>query len=153
MNKQEEAVSRFKGPLNCSQSVFLTFAPLSGLDEKTALKLATPFGGGMAHLGEICGALSGAMMVIGLKTGMSKEQDVEAKDKTYSLCQELFSRFAKRNRSLKCRDLIGYDFSIHGQFEKAKESMVFERICPKFVRDAVEILEELFKETRIPESH
>lgn len=150
MAKAEQAINSFKGTFNCTQSVFSSFAPELGLERDTALKVATPFGGGIARMGEVCGAVTGAMMVIGLKYGMYEEEDLEAKERTYEICQELASRFKTRNSSLKCRELIGYDLSNPEEHKKAEEEGVFNTKCTKFVRDAVELVEELFKKEKNP---
>lgn len=143
MNKAEEAVHSFNGNFNCAQSVFSVFAPELGLERETALKIATSFGGGIAHLDELCGAVTGALMVIGLKHGMVKDEDLEAKEKTYALSQEFAAKFKSRNGSLRCTELIGYNLSNTEDYEKAEEADVFNTRCTKFVKDAVEILEEL----------
>ncbi|MFB0564506.1 MAG: C-GCAxxG-C-C family protein [Candidatus Aminicenantaceae bacterium] len=144
MNRADLAVQCFKGTFNCAQCVFSVFAPKLGLKRRIALKIATPFGGGMAHMDEVCGAVTGGLMVIGLKHGMSKEEDLEAKEKAYKLSQEFASRFKKRNKTIKCRELIGHDLSTPEGYDSAKENNVFDTQCTKFVRDAVEILEEFF---------
>ncbi|MFZ5631777.1 MAG: C-GCAxxG-C-C family protein [Bacillota bacterium] len=69
MGSVELAVSSFQEGALCSQALFSTCAVKLGLDRETAMKIATPFGGGMARLGETCGAVTGALMVIGLKYG------------------------------------------------------------------------------------
>ena len=143
MNKAEEAIRFFSGNFNCAQSVFSVFALELGLERKTALKVATSFGGGIAHLDELCGAVTGALMVIGLKHGMDKNDDLEAKERTYELSQEFAAKFKSRNGSLRCTELIGYNLSNAKDYEKAKEADVFNTKCTKFVKDAVEILEEL----------
>lgn len=143
MNKAEEAVRSFSGNFNCAQSVFSTFAQELGLDPEIALKVATPFGGGIAHMDELCGAVTGALMVIGLKHGMVRDEDLEEKERVYALSQEFSAKFKSRNGSLNCTELIGYNLSIPESYEKAKENDVFNTKCTKFVRDAVEILEEL----------
>jgi C_GCAxxG_C_C family probable redox protein len=146
MTKSDEAVVLFKGNFNCAQSVFSTFAPEFGLDLETALKIATPLGGGLSHMREVCGAVAGGLMVIGLKCGMSQNDDLQAKDRSYALSQEFASRFTARNDSINCRKLIGYDLGNPKEYETAKREEVFEKVCTKFVRDAVEILQDILKE-------
>ena len=148
MNKSEEAVRTFSGNFNCAQSVFSVFAPKLALEREMALKVATSYGGGIAHLDELCGAVTGALMVLGLKHGMVKDEDLEAKEKTYELSQEFAAKFKSRNGSLKCTELIGYNLSIPESYAKAKEESVFDEVCPKFIRDAVQILEELLEENK-----
>ena len=145
MTKADEAVKFFKGNFNCAQSVFSTFAPELGLPRETAWKIATPFGGGLSHMRDVCGAVAGALMVIGLKYGMSVEEDSQAKERSYALSQEFASRFKKRNESINCHDLIGYDLGNSEEYETAKKEEVFEKVCTTFVRDAVEILQDILK--------
>jgi C_GCAxxG_C_C family probable redox protein len=72
MDKVDSAVSSFKEGFNCSQSVFSTYSRLFGLNHEVALKIAQGFGGGFARMGQTCGAVTGAFMVIGLKYGKVK---------------------------------------------------------------------------------
>ena len=146
MSQSDEAVELFRGDFNCAQSVFSTFAPEFGLDRETALKIATPFGGGLSHMREVCGAVGGAMMVIGLKCGMSREDDLEAKERSYALSQEFASRFTARHESINCHKLIGYDLGNPEEYGAAKREEIFEKVCTKFVWDAVEILQDILKQ-------
>ncbi len=99
-NIAEAAASIFSQNYNCSQSVFSVFATQYGLDEKTALKLASPFGGGVARRGELCGAVAGALMALGLVHGADKPA---GKEEIYRLSQELMRRFEEKNGSILCR--------------------------------------------------
>ena len=146
MTKAEEAGRLFKKNFNCAQSVFSTFAPEMGLDRETAWRIATPFGGGLSHMREVCGAVAGALMVIGLKHGMSKDEDLEAKERSYALAQDFASRFTARHESINCHKLIGYDLDNPAEYETATKENVFDSVCTHFVRDAVEILEDILKE-------
>ena len=143
MNKTEKAVRCFSNGFNCSQSVFSVFATELGLDKKTALKIGSPFGGGMACMAETCGAVTGAFMVIGLKYGKSKIGGDEAKKQTYDLVGEFVKRFKERNSTIVCRELLGCDIGTPEGSEIAREKNLFTVACPKFVSDAVEILEEI----------
>ena len=145
MTKAEEAVQLFKKNFNCAQSVFSTFSPELGLEREIAWRIATPFGGGLSHLCEVCGAVSGALMVIGLKYGMAKDGDLQAKERSYALSQEFSMRFTAKHESINCQKLIGYDLDNPTEYEAAKKEGVFDNVCTKFVRDAVEILEDILK--------
>ena len=83
----ERAVDYYSRNFNCTQGVFTTYAIEHGFDEKLALKLATNFGGG-ARKGEMCGAVSGALMVLGLLYGHSESDDLDAKSKAYTMAEE-----------------------------------------------------------------
>jgi len=113
------------------------------MDEQTALRVACGFGGGVGRLGLTCGAVTGAVMVIGLKYGKVKVDDDAAKEKTYALVQEFARRFRARNKSLNCTELLGYDLGTAEGREKVKEKNLATTVCEKAVRDAAEILEEI----------
>ncbi|MFQ5905305.1 MAG: C-GCAxxG-C-C family protein [bacterium] len=146
MSSVEDAVACFKERLNCAQAVLSAYCEELGLGRETALKIATPFGAGMARMGETCGAVTGAFMVIGLKHGRTKADDEEAKEKTYSLMNEFMEKFRSRNTSIVCNVLLGFDISTPEGLQRAKEKDVHSNVCPKFVQDASEILEELLEE-------
>jgi C_GCAxxG_C_C family probable redox protein len=94
-------------------------------------------------MGETCGAVTGAFMVIGLKYGKAKAEDEGARDRTYELVREFVKRFQSRHGSIRCKELLGYDLSNPQEGEAAKKKGLFDTLCPKFVRDAAEILEEI----------
>ena len=144
MSRLDEAEKLFRDGFNCSQAVFSVFAGGMNVQVETAMKIACAFGGGM-RLGNTCGAVTGALMVIGLKYGKSKADENEARDKTYALAKQFQSCFSDAKGSIMCRDLLGYDLSTPEGYEKAKENLAFIKICPGLVRDAVEILEEIIK--------
>jgi C_GCAxxG_C_C family probable redox protein len=123
--------------------VLSSFGEAFGLEQGLAFKVAGAFGGGMARMGETCGAVTGALMAIGLKYGMTQAKDEGARDKTYKLAQEFAARFKARHNSMVCRELLGYDLSKPEERKAAYEKGLFTTLCPKFVRDAVEIVEQL----------
>ncbi len=108
-----------------------------------ALKVAGAFGGGMGRLGETCGAVTGALMVIGLKHGKIKDDDDEARERTYELAQEFTARFRARNESLLCRELLGHDLNTPDGMKAVADKQLFLALCPRFVRQAAEILEQI----------
>lgn len=145
MTKTEKALDLFSNNFNCSQSVFTAFAPDFGIDEELALKLSTSFGGG-ARNGEICGAVSGALMVIGLKYGHYQSDNSEQKSKAYAISVEFTKRFKEANKSIICRDLLGYNLTVPEEMACIKEKGLFGDICPKMVKSAVQLLEEILAE-------
>lgn len=145
MTKTEKALDLFSNNFNCSQSVFTAFAPDFGIDEDLALKLSTSFGGG-ARNGEICGAVSGALLVIGLKYGHYQSDNSEQKSKAYAISVEFTKRFKEANKSIVCRDLLGYDLTVPEEMACIKEKGLFGDICPKMVKSAVQLLEEILAE-------
>lgn len=145
MNHAEKAVCYYNNNFNCSQSVFTAFATELGIEEKLALKLATDFGGG-ARKGELCGAVSGALMVLGLLCGHCESDDSEGKMKAYRISEEYMNRFIQKNGSAVCRDLLGYDLTKAEDMQEIKERNLFKTLCPEMVRSAAEILEEMIEE-------
>ncbi len=146
MERIESAANLFDGFYNCSQSVLASFAQEYGLDEDLAIRLATGFGAGIGKSSQICGAASGAIMVIGLKYGSKPTEEVsfqERKEKTYSLVSEFLEKFKERNRSTNCGELIGFDLQDPDQYSEARRLGLFSLCCTKYVRDAVEIAEEI----------
>jgi C_GCAxxG_C_C family probable redox protein len=144
MSNADLAVTCFEEGFNCSQSVLVAYAATLGLDRETALRVAAPFGGGMGRTGETCGAASGALMVIGLRHAQPLAEDKDAKEKTYELAREFLNGFAARNDGcVKCRELLGRDIGTPEGLQTAREQGLFETLCPKFVRDAAEIVEQL----------
>ena len=105
------AVETYLSGFNCAQAVFSSFAPAMGLGEKEALKITSGFGAGICYKGEICGAVSGAYMALGLKYGRWKSEDAEAREKTYALMREFDKEFLIRNGSLYCNRLLEGDIS------------------------------------------
>jgi len=143
--KSEQAVDKFKNGLNCSQAVLSSYCEPYGLDGEQACRIATGFGGGM-RMAEICGAVTGAFMVLGLKYGNRTAEDKEAKAKTYEKIVEFTRRFEARNGSVKCSQLLGCNISTPEGMEKAQDRGLFATVCPKMVQDAAEILEERIEE-------
>ncbi len=146
MSKADEAVATFKQGFNCSQAVLSVFAEELGLDGQTAARIASGFGGGIGHMAETCGAVTGAIMVIGLKKGMSiQDHPFRSNQAVYAAIDPFIKEFVERNKSVKCRDLLGCDISDNETLLKARKDGLFQTLCPKFVNDAVEIVEKLIK--------
>lgn len=142
--KKEIAVAYFENNFNCSQAVFTTFAMEEGIPEELALKIATQFGGG-SRKGEVCGAVSGALMVLGLKHGHYHLDAPEEKAAAYRLAEEFMDRFIEKQGTVVCRELLGYNVSKPEDMEKIRELGLFQSKCPEMIRCATEILEEMLK--------
>ncbi len=141
MTRAEAALAATREEFSCAQAVFATFAGEMGLEVGAALRTAGALGGGMARMGETCGAVSGALMVVGLRHGMARAGDTQQKDRAYAAGQEFVTDFQRRFGALRCKDLLGVDLSQPGGLQQARDSGVFEGRCPLFVAGAVEILE------------
>jgi len=136
----ERAEALFAADYNCSQSVLQTFAGRYSLAQVSAARLATGFGAGMAFQGMQCGAVSGALIVLGLQYGNADGGDQPAKALTYGLANEFILEFKRRHQTTNCRELLGIDLGKPGELERARENGVFDDVCPAFIRSAVEIL-------------
>ena len=141
-NPIQIAQDRFTQGFNCSQSVFCAFASKLGITDESALMLASPFGGGVAHQGQVCGAVTGALMALGLGRGSAT---VEEKDETYRLAEDFIQRFQERHGSILCRELIDHDISTLAGLQSAREEKVFNTICPGLVKDAAGLVAEFLE--------
>ena len=139
----EKAVNNFKTGYSCAQSVFLAFAEKCGLDDDTALKLSSSFGGGMGRLREVCGAVTSMFAIAGLLKGYTSPDDDIAKTKHYELIQKLAEKFKQKYPSIICRELLelpeGADSPVPS---KRTEEYYQTRPCEAFVRYAAEIIEQ-----------
>jgi C_GCAxxG_C_C family probable redox protein len=142
MKKSQSAIENFK-TLNCAQSVLLSFAGEVDLDEKDALKIALGFGGGMG-MGETCGAVTGAYMVLGMKAKVKERSIQEIKTETKAAARRFNDLFLEKYGALTCKKLLGVDISTPEGSEMANQKNLFETICPKFVASAADILESEF---------
>jgi len=145
VNHADKAEKYFCNNFNCSQAVFTTFATELGLDEEIALKIATQFGGG-ARKGEMCGAVSGALMVLGLKYGHCHAEDNEEKQRAYRIAEDFMNRFTAEKGTVVCRELLGYDVSKEADMVKIKELNLFKTTCPEMIRCATKIVEQMLSE-------
>lgn len=143
MKNSEKAVKLFTDGYNCAQAVFAAFADDIGFDEKTALKIAAPFGGGFGRQREVCGAVSGMLMVFGYLYGYHTPETGNIKMEHYEKTRLLCDKFKEQNGSIICRDILKTD-KIGGTPETRTNQYYSERPCVRCVRTACEILEEYF---------
>ena len=144
LTKKEKAARCFANTFNCSQAVLTAFGQDYNLSEDQCLKIGTAFGGGMARRQMTCGAVTGALMALGLEFGRSAGDPASTTLETYDKTREFFEEFKQRNGSLNCRELLhGHDMNDPANFAKIKESGLFQTVCAKCVVDAVEITEQL----------
>ena len=146
MTRKEQAIANFKTGYNCAQAVFLTFCDLTGFNEKTALRLAAPFGGGFGRQREVCGAVSGMCMVLGVLYGYESATDTDAKAAHYKAVQEICAEFRARVGSIICRDLLSEDGQSTAHTPSARtEAYYKKRPCAELVGEAADILEAYIK--------
>ena len=143
MSRAEEAKKQFEKGFLCAPTVLSTYSEQLGLEKTLALKMACGFGAGIGRMGRTCGAVTGAVMVIGLKHGQVNLADMESREKTYTLVKEFVDRFTALHGSIECKELIGYDLSNSSDLKSARESGVFQNKCPSFVYDSARILEDV----------
>lgn len=141
MDNKQYALECFNKGLNCSQAVLCRFSEELGLSYEMALKISNGFGGGMKQA-ETCGAVTGALMVIGLKHGQENEEDKESKEKTYEFVKDFIDIFNFRNGTIICKELLDIDVSTEEGYAKAKEKELFMTLCPKYIKDGIEILQK-----------
>ena len=143
MTRREKAMANFKAGYNCSQSIALAFADLTDLDEKTLLKMASSFGGGMGRLREVCGSVSGMFMIAGLLYGYDGPETGAVKAEHYARIQELAHKFEEKHGSIVCRELLGLNVRHDVPVPEARtEAYYKKRPCAEIIGDAAEILEE-----------
>jgi len=142
MKKSIEAIENFK-TMNCAQSVLLSYARELDLNRIVALKMASGFGGGMARA-ETCGAVTGAYMVLGLKTQTEGKSNQEIKAESKAAVQKFNELFIAKHGSLNCRKLLGVDISTPEGSTYANNKNLFDSVCKELVGSATEILENNF---------
>jgi len=141
--RAERAEKMFRGGFNCAQAVFSSYADCFGMDRETALRVAGAMGGGVGRSGGPCGALSGAVMLVGMKFGQVLDGDKESKEHCYAVSAEVVERFRNRMGKIDCRDLLGYDMGTPEGRTAAKEKGLLTTVCPRAVVDACRIAEEV----------
>jgi C_GCAxxG_C_C family probable redox protein len=137
------AAELFAGGISCAPAVLAAFAPGLGMDEEHAARAASCFGGGMVGSGRVCGAITGAMMALGLGHGPGTRADPAAKKDAYGRAAELWRRMTQRFGSIECRDILGVDISTPEGHARAAELRLFTTRCGDVVRAAAEIVKEL----------
>jgi C_GCAxxG_C_C family probable redox protein len=144
MTPSEKAASIWEKGFNCSQSVLAAIGPVFGVSENVCLKVATAFGGGMGRQQYTCGAVTGALMALGLRYGRGTDDPAENKSFTYTKAVEFMQEFRKINGSVTCRELLdGLDMNDPAEHQQMVDQGMFENRCKKYVQDAVKILEKM----------
>jgi C_GCAxxG_C_C family probable redox protein len=143
MERSKQAKSLFLSGYNCAQSVLLSFAPDLHYSEELAQKLAAGFGGGMGKTQHTCGAVTGAIMVLGIINGERVNNNEDLKSESYQSVKELMAAFTEAYGSTECKDLIGCDFNTPEGSAKFKDEKIMEHVCAGCVEKAVEIVESV----------
>lgn len=146
MSRADKAEELFRQGCNCSQAVFLSFADLLEMDEKTALKLSSTFGGGMGKLREVCGAVTGAFMVLGMLYGYDDITSQEEKVRTYKMIQSFAKDFKEQKKTIICRDLLGLKEGEDLPEPAIRTEEYYQsRPCIGACRCAAELVEQIIK--------
>ena len=139
----EQAVAFYKQGYTCTQSILASFARRYDLQQYLAFRIGELFGAGTSCTGDMCGSVTGAIMVLGLQYGSTLSNDNAARSITYQRVHELIHRFKDIHGSIQCTDLLGYNLSDPEQFQTVWEKGLFFQLCPILVRDAAQILVEM----------
>lgn len=138
------ATTRFLSGYNCAQAVLDAFRDQTGLDEDLALKIATGLGAGMGRKQEVCGAVTGGILVLGLRHGRGSRDDQAVAGATYARVRELMDRFAAKHGTCLCRELLsGYNLATEEGLRRAKADDMLNKVCRPCVQSIVEILEQM----------
>lgn len=149
MNKHEKLAHKyFTDGYNCAQAVFAAFHEEMGIDEKTALRQASAFGGGMGRLREVCGAVSGMYMVLGTLYGYDDAKNDEAKTVLYSRVQKMAEEFKEEYGTIICRELLGESGAQIPTPTPRNPEFYKERPCLSFVVSAARIMSEFIEENK-----
>ena len=141
--KPDQAAATFINGFNCAQAVFSTYAEEFGIDRTTALKISCGLGAGMGRRQEVCGAVSGAILLVGCKHGKTIREDNASNDLTYKLVRDFSEKFIARNGSISCKELLGCNLQTPEGQQVFKENNCKELKCSRYVHDASELVEEI----------
>ena len=145
MDRATKAAELFTKGYNCAQAVAVAFCDMTGLTPEFTAKMASSFGGGMGRLREVCGAVSGMLLIAGILYGYDSSEDDEIKKAHYTLVQELAGKFREKNGSIVCRDILKNPPSDPAPTPRTQEYYNV-RPCAKMVYDATAILEAFIAE-------
>lgn len=151
MNHVERARELFVSGCSCSQAVFAAFAPELGIEHDTALKLASSFGGGLGGSRELCGAVSGMLMVAGMKWGYTQVLDNAVKTAHYARTRALIDAFRAEHETIVCRDLLKGIGKISKDPSQRTEQYYKVRPCVRFVETAAALLENMMESENNPQ--
>lgn len=142
--KGQTAERLFYEGYNCCQSVAGAFADEMGLPMDTVLRLASGFGGGVGRMREMCGAVSGMVLVTGMLRGYTSPQAVQEKSETYAQVQAIVQHFRAENGSILCRDLLGLQVGpLSSQPDARTPEYYATRPCAKLCHVAADILAQM----------
>ena len=145
MDHTIKAAELFLEVYNCSQAVAVAFCDVTGLEERFAAKMAASFGGGMGRMREVCGAVSGMLLVLSQLYGYDTPGDDISKKELYSRVQALAAGFRAENGSIICREILKNPPSDPNPTPRTAEFYA-KRPCAKMVMTAARLMEQFMEE-------
>jgi C_GCAxxG_C_C family probable redox protein len=145
MSKVEAAVQAFRGGLSCSQAILATYGAEQGIPRELALRFASGFSGGMG-IGDTCGAVTGALMVLGLQFSGEEADTPQGRAGAKGAAIDYIDKFKARRGTVMCRELLGCDIGTSKGMEIARKQGLFASICPRIIHDAAELLEDKLRQ-------
>lgn len=144
MERSKVAIDMIKKGYNCAQSILYAFSGELNLPKEMTLKISSGLGAGMGRKGEVCGAVTGGILVLGMRHGWVESENHTSKEATYSKTQELMNQFAVKHGSCVCRDLLnGCDLTTEEGQKLFKDNDYLTKLCTKYVQSVAEILEKI----------
>lgn len=145
MNYGDMAENNFLSGCNCAQAVLVAFCDKTGMTELQAMRMASSFGGGMGRMREVCGAVSGALMVLGCLYGYEEPGQEKLKAAHYAIVQSLAREFKEKHGTIICRDLLGNPDDSPTPTPRTEE-FYHHRPCARFIRTAAELTATFLEE-------
>ena len=152
MDRAERAGAFFMSGYNCAQSVAMAFADLVQMEEPAVARLASPFGGGMGRMREVCGAVSGMLMIYGILYGYDTSNDDDRKQQVYTQVQNLAGQFREEIGTIICREILDNPPSDPAPSPRTAEYYK-ERPCARMVMTAAAILERYISAHPLEDGH
>lgn len=147
---KEKAIKLFYEGCNCSQAVFAAFCDITGVEYKTALRMASPFGGGIGRMRETCGAVSGMLLAAGCLFGYDDICDPLKKKEAYILTAQMVNRFKEQMGSITCREILGLKSYVYSPEAQPRTPEFYAtRPCPKCIALAASVLDNVIKERKV----
>lgn len=140
--KKEQALKDLECGYNCAQSVLRQFSQEYGLQKELSTRIASGFGGGL-RMAKTCGAVSGAIMTIGLMYGFENAEELARREKINRITIQFLDWFKQKFGTTECKDLLGIDVTLPGNRQIAEESGIMERMCPDCIGTAIDIISEI----------
>ncbi|MGB7538832.1 MAG: C-GCAxxG-C-C family protein [Anaerolineales bacterium] len=145
MDRAERAAAYMRGGLTCAQSVVKAFAGELEMEENAAVKMASSFGAGLACNGYVCGAVSGAALVLGARFGFTDPAESGARERIYGKVNGMLERFQKEHGTILCRELLAIDPKNPEEWKRVREAGAFTAKCPLYVESAAKLVEDILK--------